>query len=489
MVSAKALDCSMKYMQHLNNTLVAKKLAAVINRILLQLFNVNIKQAVQLATFQSIHGTAQHQYRLNTLSVVIVSQLIITIALILYGIFGGLFGLFDDLSNRLITLVVLPSIVLLANIRALQHIKAGKTQIAGRIVVGISFGGVILAAYFSGGLYASAMLGLMVVLVMATVLLDFRAMFTLYTLTLSCFFLLLLAELMGIVPVVVEKDLPFRVIALIGAATSLFVLVSYHTYAIQQSERIIADYEAEAKRLETERTLTRNLAHDLRTPLSVLRTSNYLIQKKIEAGLPVDEYFPKMDRQLNRMNMMINAMIELTFLDSATALTTDEIVSLRETVNACVTALEDLAQKHHVTLQVTAETQTDVMVRGDHTQLKRAFEELIENSIQYGRDGGSVNISLRNDGEQAEVLITDDGIGISPQDHERIFERFYRVDQARTSQEGLGTGIGLSIVKKIIDLHGGTITVESELKKGSTFRVVIPTAPAESAAVMSQYKA
>ncbi len=468
----------MKVIEQIQNTPLAQKLVALINKLLVKSIKIDLKEIVQLATFQSTHQSPQYQYRVNVLISIVISQSIVNLLLITYGFLGGFAGIFDDFANRALTLILLPSIVWFTNIRILQYIKQGKIQSASRIVVVISFIGVMLAAYYSGGLYSSAMLGLMVILVMATVLLDFKAMGLLYLLTILCFFLLLMFEITGLLPIVADKDLPFRMIALLSGATCLFLIISYHTYAIQQSERMLWELKIKTARYETERELTQNLTHDLRTPLAILKTTAYLIQKKHAKGIPVNDHLLKLDYYLNHMDMMLNDLMELTFLDSTSSTFFHEKVNLREIVKTCISSLEDYALQYKITIHLIDECDYDLYMHGNELQLKRLFNHLIENGIHYGNDDGYVKIILKNNQERIEILVEDNGVGIPSEYHERIFERFFRVDAARTTRKGLGMGIGLSTAKRIVELHHGSITLlQSELGKGSIFYISIPFAP------------
>lgn len=447
------------------------------------------REVIKLAAFRSIRHSSQQQFRVNILVVVVILYVIIASLLILYGIGGITFGIFDDVPNRVVTLIALPGIVLLTGLRTLHYVHGGKTQIASRITVVIGFVAVFLAAYYSGGLYSSAMLGLLVILVVATVLLDLKSMTMLYVITLICFFLLLLAEVTGALPIVAPKDLPLRMLALIVAATFLFVLVSYHRYAIRQSEQIIAELKIKNERYETERELTQNLAHDLRTPITTLKTTAYLIQKRHEKGLPVDDHILKLDNHLNHMNAIIANLLEMTFLDTISANSNDNTVNIRTIIKECLNSMDAYARQHRIALTLFDEAGGEIYVKGSETQLKRLFDKIIENGIHYGCAEGYVKISLQNTTSWIEVLIEDNGIGIAPEHHERVFERFFRIDQARSVREGTGTGIGLSIAKRIIELHGGSITLKSELGKGSAFKIVLPTVSDHSLLVPNGFSA
>jgi signal transduction histidine kinase len=116
------------------------------------------------------------------------------------------------------------------------------------------------------------------------------------------------------------------------------------------------------------------------------------------------------------------------------------------------------------------------VVLADREALAMIFSNLVENAIKYGRDGGRVEVRAERDGPYAAVSVRDDGIGMSPEDREKVFDEFYR---ARTEQTAsiTGTGLGLSLVKRLTEMHQGTVSVESALGQGSTFTVNMPVAP------------
>ena len=120
----------------------------------------------------------------------------------------------------------------------------------------------------------------------------------------------------------------------------------------------------------------------------------------------------------------------------------------------------------------------DLWMQGDRTKLNQVLYNLIDNAMKYTQDGGQVQVSLEESGENLVWRVKDNGVGIPSKDQEHIFDRFYRVDKARSRETG-GTGLGLSIVKQLVTLHGGTITVHSEPNRGSEFTVVFPQGGAE----------
>jgi signal transduction histidine kinase len=126
-------------------------------------------------------------------------------------------------------------------------------------------------------------------------------------------------------------------------------------------------------------------------------------------------------------------------------------------------------------VKVSLGSEDQAQVMGDPDRLKQLFLNLVDNAIKYTPAGGNVMLSLRREGDWVSVEVADTGIGIPPEHLDRIFDRFYRVDKARSREEG-GTGLGLAIVKWIVDAHGGRVDVKSEVGKGSTFCVCLPLA-------------
>jgi len=131
--------------------------------------------------------------------------------------------------------------------------------------------------------------------------------------------------------------------------------------------------------------------------------------------------------------------------------------------------------KRHLTLTITLDPRW--VVRADPDRLKQVFVNLLDNAIKYNRDGGSISIHAEADEALLRVSVSDTGIGIPEADLPRIFERFYRVDKARSRELG-GTGLGLAIIKHIVESHGGIVTVTSRLGEGSTFSFTLPLAAA-----------
>ena len=150
-----------------------------------------------------------------------------------------------------------------------------------------------------------------------------------------------------------------------------------------------------------------------------------------------------------------------------------QLVNLRPIVEEIFDALKERAAQRRMRL---VNSLPDLQARADSDRLEQVFANLLGNAVKYGRDGGTVTVGGRatEDGK-VEVFVQDDGLGIPPEALERVFERFYRVDKARSREQG-GTGLGLAIVKHIVQSHGGAVWAQSEVGRGATFYFTLPMA-------------
>jgi signal transduction histidine kinase len=147
-------------------------------------------------------------------------------------------------------------------------------------------------------------------------------------------------------------------------------------------------------------------------------------------------------------------------------------MDLTSLINEAVTEAQLTATSAGVSLEATDIPQS-LKLKGDAIGIKQVITNLVDNAIKYNRPQGTVNVSARAEGPRAIIEVRDTGIGIAETEQQHIFDRFYRVDKSRSRSQG-GSGLGLAIVKKIVEEHGGTVSVESNLGEGSTFRVVLP---------------
>jgi PAS domain S-box-containing protein len=212
-----------------------------------------------------------------------------------------------------------------------------------------------------------------------------------------------------------------------------------------------------------------DVSHELRTPLAVLNTRVYLL----ENGLPEKkaEYLIGLREQIQRLIQFVNTVLDLSRLELGKGRISFEAVNLNEVVDQVSDALAPRAEANGLRLSVQCEGDIPP-VRGEFNQLAQVATNLIANAIKYTANG-RIDVNIRLVDHQVCLRVKDTGMGIAPDDLPHLFERFYRGERAGQTQIA-GSGLGLSIVKEIVDLHGGTIEVESEIGKGSTFTVYLP---------------
>ncbi len=221
-----------------------------------------------------------------------------------------------------------------------------------------------------------------------------------------------------------------------------------------------------------------NVSHELRTPLTAIMA----FVETLESGATEDpescqRFLSIIRKNASRMHSLIDDILELTAIEGGNIQLRAAPVELRALVNDVCNSLATQAQARNITL--SNNVAEGVSVYADSRRLEQMLTNLVDNGIKFSHENGAVSIGYES-GVQDRILVTDNGDGIPAQHLERLFERFYRADRARSREMG-GTGLGLAIVKHLALLHGGEVTVESELGKGSTFTLHLPKNPAISA--------
>jgi two-component system phosphate regulon sensor histidine kinase PhoR len=225
---------------------------------------------------------------------------------------------------------------------------------------------------------------------------------------------------------------------------------------------------------QVRRDFVANVSHELRTPLSILR--GYIETLLDSPKTPREELsriLRVMERHSNRLELLVEDLLTLAQLESGNPDLQLGNVDLSSFFREVIHDWEkNLASKH---LNMIVDVSPDLSpIRVDRTRLQEALYNLLDNAVKYSREHGEIRLSARQRDCEIELTVSDDGIGIAKEDLPRIFERFYRADKARSSDEVRGTGLGLAIVKHITQLHGGRVEAESELEKGTTIRLVLP---------------
>ncbi len=224
---------------------------------------------------------------------------------------------------------------------------------------------------------------------------------------------------------------------------------------------------------QTRNQFVSNASHELKTPLSTMKILSETLLYQETCDLEMQkEFLGDITKEIDRLNSIINDLITLVHMDDrGVTKLQPKLVSLDKLVQEAARRLRPLAEGREIALDVAIRDQIDTM--GDAMKLEQVFYNLIDNAIKYTPTGGKVRVEMARSGKKAVIRVIDTGIGIPKADQLHVFDRFYRVDKARSRDTG-GTGLGLAIVKQIVLLHEGSVTVASEEDKGSTFTVELP---------------
>lgn len=235
---------------------------------------------------------------------------------------------------------------------------------------------------------------------------------------------------------------------------------------------VLADDVSEADRIDAvRRDFVANISHELKTPIGALSILSEAVLQASDDPAMVKHFAAKMGETANRLTELVQQIISLSRLQDADPLTDAAAVDISGAIKSAVDQSQTNADARGIVVSLDAEIAANVF--GDREQLVMALHNLIENAINYSPEKTKVIISARVIKKLVEIVVKDQGIGIAERDQERIFERFYRVDPARSRETG-GTGLGLSIVKHVVANHGGDISVWSQVGEGSTFTLRLP---------------
>lgn len=227
------------------------------------------------------------------------------------------------------------------------------------------------------------------------------------------------------------------------------------------------------RRLEKMRSeFVANVSHELRTPLAAIRGfAETLKMGALHDPDSAEAFIQIIMDESDRLNRLVNDLLELSRIESKRLPLMYENVRVAELVSDVSELLAQEREKKSIDLAASGDDQ--LMVEADRDRLRQILINLVQNAIQYTPAGGQITVSWRTDDSMFRIDVRDNGIGIPEEDVPHLFERFFRVDKARSRQSG-GTGLGLSISKHLIELHRGTITVESSIGAGSCFTVMLP---------------
>jgi signal transduction histidine kinase len=233
---------------------------------------------------------------------------------------------------------------------------------------------------------------------------------------------------------------------------------------------VVIQDETERKRVESiRRDFVANASHELKTPVAGIMVTAETVERAIDDDIDHARRFAaSLVREARRLSALVQDLLDLARLERGHGERSP--VRLEEVVRVEIDSLRERIERKGLVLEVALEE--DIEVLGVREDLALMFRNLLENALVYTANG-SIRVSLANTGKEFELLVTDTGAGIPTSDLERVFERFYRVDKARSRDTG-GTGLGLAIVRHVVESHGGVVEVSSELGSGSTFTVRFP---------------
>lgn len=234
----------------------------------------------------------------------------------------------------------------------------------------------------------------------------------------------------------------------------------------------VANDASEARAAEeARRDFAVNVSHELKTPIGALRLLAETIDAAAEDPEKVRRFARKIRKETKRLHRLVQEIIQISRIQGADTVLEAEPVALAEAVQEAVEAATLALEGKEV--EVDVQIRATPITMGDHDLLVMALRNLVDNAIAYSDEGKRVAVTLDVDDRVASISVIDQGIGIAPKDVDRIFERFYRADPARSRQTG-GTGLGLSIVKHVAAQHAGAIEVWSQEGIGSTFTLKLP---------------
>lgn len=224
---------------------------------------------------------------------------------------------------------------------------------------------------------------------------------------------------------------------------------------------------------EKRKAFVSDASHELKTPLSIIKLlSDSLIQTENPDPEFIKEFLNDMNNEVERLTRIVQRLLDMTHLDNFGSNVVFVHTDLKDVLDEIYKKLVPLAENKNISLTLNMTT-GNVLYPIERDSFVEAIYNITDNSIKYTESGGSVSIDLNHDEDNIYISVRDSGIGIPKEDIEKIFDRFYRVDKARSRDTG-GTGLGLAIANDIIKLHGGTIDVVSEVELGSAFTIILP---------------
>ncbi len=358
----------------------------------------------------------------------------------------------------------------------LRLIRQQHLLLASRIAVGELWLLIAFSSYTSGGVYATTAMLFILPLILGAILLPRREVRVLLLLSAAFIFWLLFIEAMGWLPPNAGRDIPYRMFMLLGTFFMVFSVMSRNVAAAKDMEARNIELRANAERMNVQQELIQNIAHDLRTPLTILNTQMYLLQQRRARGLPYDNNIDKLRLHIDALERRMEDFLQLVWLHDER----DEdavywrFIDLPGLMREAIGEVTPYSEEQGITIQFTNGCSQACWIYGEVYFLQQAIHHLLNNAIHYGKPDGYVQVQIELQEPFAVITIQDNGIGIPEDMQERIFEPFFRANEARTMSEHIGSGMGLALVKRIVLMHGGVISLESTTGTGTTITLRLP---------------
>ncbi|MBP5749757.1 MAG: HAMP domain-containing protein [Firmicutes bacterium] len=239
---------------------------------------------------------------------------------------------------------------------------------------------------------------------------------------------------------------------------------------------LIQDITERQKLEDMQRDFVANVSHELKTPLTTIKSyTETLLDGAVDDPEMARSFLGIVDNEADRMNRLVKDLLQLSRLDHRQERMYFLEANIVTLVRQCMVKVEMTAQQKGHQLNALFDEKMNIRVLMDKDRMEQVILNILTNAIKYTPDGGRIDVDIDSDGRNVQIIVSDNGIGISEEELPRIFERFYRVDKARSRKMG-GTGLGLAITKQIVEEHQGTITAESTLGKGTKFIITLRVA-------------
>ena len=234
---------------------------------------------------------------------------------------------------------------------------------------------------------------------------------------------------------------------------------------------VATDITEQVKTAKAKQEFFANASHELKTPLTAIAGYSEILSMNKPTEKQITKCSTEIQMNAIKMKTLIDEMLQLSKMDSQTREIEKEEFSLKTLCEETIDELRVIAKKHDIEISITG----DCQVYGNYKEMMMLVKNLVSNAIKYNKEKGHVKITIKDKGDSVILSVKDNGIGIAKENQEKVFERFYRVDEARVSVgDESSTGLGLAIVKQVVQDHKGTIEIESDLGKGTEFIITMP---------------